>query len=366
MNFKYEKHENDLRKALIRNYLNNYDLKGNSDAKNYNKEEIKMSQNSKNYTKSKNSSGNYYHDLKLRLLEEYQDKSLEDIKGSEVIENSYGETLKIVEKEKIDFKLKKHNFKEELLSDLKLVSRIGPATENRLKEEGYSDIQSLIVHEKHGRNAEIAIEKIENSNFKECYGLIKNSHSSNNIIKSMGLLEKENFKFMDIETLGLSNVPIILIGIAEIKGKNIVSSQYLLRDKNEEPAVLKGFFSHLDEDSAYVTYNGATFDVPFIKNRFNYYQMDYNLNLVNYDLLYYVRKLWKRKLPNCKLTTVEEHLFDIERIDDVPGAHIPGYYETYLKENNIGPLIPIIEHNRMDIVSLASFLMKIHDETCSL
>jgi uncharacterized protein YprB with RNaseH-like and TPR domain len=308
-------------------------------------------------------SNSYFHDLKQKLLEEYKDHDLEDIEGSEVIETKYGETLKIVQKEKLNFTLKNNDFKKEICNDLTLIHRIGTISEKRLKEQGYCDIYSLLEHDCFSKSAEIAIKKIESKSFHEIFNFIKkNSYHYNNILKCTSLIDHENFKFMDIETLGLSNVPIILIGVAEIKGKSIVSSQYLLRDKSEEPSILEGFYTHLDDDSVYVTYNGASFDLPFIKNRSNFYRMNYEYDIANYDLIYPARRLWRNKLPNCKLTTIEKHLFGIERVDDVPGPHIPGYYETFLKENNIGPLIPIIEHNRMDIVSLASFLMKMCDE----
>lgn len=304
--------------------------------------------------------------LKYTLLEKYQDQKLEDIEGSEVIENSSGETLKIVKKEKIDFSLDNKNFKKELMCDLKLIPKVGPATEKKLKEAGFTDIPSLLEHEKYCEHAEEAIEKLESDSHWDKFNLIrKNSKSKGKMLKCAGDLDYDSFKFMDIETLGLSNVPIILIGVAEMdkKGKNITSTQYLLRDKVEEPAVIEEYLSHIDENSTLFTYNGASFDVPFIKNRCNYYQIENNVEPFHYDLIYYARDLWKDKLPNCKLTTIEKNIFDINRVDDVPGAHIPSYYDTYLKENNIGPLIPIIEHNRLDIVSLAKFLMTMHEKS---
>ena len=185
----------------------------------------------------------------------------------------------------------------------------------------------------------------------------------NSTLKSLNSLDPFNLKFMDIETLGLSSAPIILLGIAEIKGKYIESNQYLLRDKEEEPALIEAYLSHIDEASVHVTYNGASFDIPFIKNRARLYRMDCNLDQTHFDLMYPARNLWKDVLPNCKLTTIEEEIFNIKREDDVPGAFIPDYYESYLATKNIGPLIPIIEHNRMDIVSLADFLMKIYEES---
>lgn len=317
--------------------------------------------------KAAKNSKSHFQDLKEGLMNKYQEYNFEDIEGSEVIENKYGETLKITQKEKIKFSLKENNLKKDLLNDLKILPQIGASTEIKLKEEGFHDLYSLLDNEKYSKNAELAINQIESYCFVNQYNLLKKSakyskSSKNNIIKSAVHLDPYNLKFMDIETLGLSNVPVILIGIAEIKGKYIESNQYLLRNKSEEPAAIESYLSHLDEVSIHVTYNGASFDVPFIKNRARNYRMKYNLDQTHFDLIYFARNLWKDKLPNCKLTTIEENIFDIHRKDDVPGAYIPDYYETYLKKNNIGPLIPIIEHNRMDIVSLASFLMKIYNE----
>jgi uncharacterized protein YprB with RNaseH-like and TPR domain len=67
-------------------------------------------------------------------------------------------------------------------------------------------------------------------------------------------------------------------------------------------------------------------------------------------------------LPNCKLTTIEKHLFGIEREDDIPSGLVPEFYKIYTKTNNIGPLIPIIEHNRQDIITLAKIFSKLHEE----
>ncbi|MDR1819332.1 MAG: ribonuclease H-like domain-containing protein [Methanobrevibacter sp.] len=345
MNYRLIKHEIELKKRL-------------------------QNMNSKNGTESPNSLSkentsmpfkDYYTNLKEELLNKYKNKTLKHVKGSKLAENEYSECLKIVQKEKINFKLKECDFKEELDCNLKLVKQIGPNTEYNLKKKGYGNIASLLNHRRYWNYAQIAIDKIESGSFTEKFNLIKKRDSSN-LIKTLNLLDFENLKFMDIETLGFSNVPIILLGIAELKDKNIVSTQYFLQDKKEEPAILHSLLRHLNEDSVFVTYNGASFDVPFIKNRFSYYRMNYNYNIPNYDLIHFTRRLWRNILPNCKLTTIEKYLLNIERINDVPGSHIPNYYETYLEEKNIGPIIPIIEHNRRDIVSLAQFLMKIHDE----
>ena len=336
------------------NYILNSILKSSPSSENFSFEEYRKV------------SPAYYEDLKEQLLLKYQDRKLTDIEGSKVISTPYGDTLEIVQKEKIDFKLAENNFKNQMNHNLKLLPKIGIKTEENLKKQGFDTIESLLHHDSHKDNAKSFLENMEDMSFMEIIDLLNQNiygkSCRDNLIKCVSIPDYENFKFMDIETLGLSNVPIILIGVAEIKGNNIISSQYFLRDLDEEIAVLKGYFSHLDEDSVHVTFNGKTFDVPYIKNRLNYHRIDVDFDLAHLDLMYFAKYLWRDELPNCQLQTIEKYKFGLERVDDVPGQYIPGYYNTYLSERNIGPMIPIIEHNRQDIVSLADFLMKMYEE----
>ena len=311
-------------------------------------------------------SGSYFKDYKQKLLNDYEGKKLSDIDNSKVVSTSCGDALKITTTEKIDFKIQDNNFKNQINNNLKLLPKIGLKTEQNLKNNGYATIESLKNHDKYGNVAEKFMENIDDLSFAETIDILdKNKYSKkcrDNIIKSISLTDSENFKFMDIETLGLSNVPIILIGVAEVKKDKIISSQYFLRDIYEESAVIGAYLSHLDEDSVHVTFNGKSFDVPYIKNRCLYNRIDADLDLPHLDLMYFAKNLWKDDLPNCQLQTIERELFDIERHGDVPGQYIPDYYNTYLEKENIGPIVPIIEHNRQDIVSLASFLEKMYEE----
>lgn len=311
-------------------------------------------------------SSSYFNDYKQRLLNDYEGKKLMDIDNSEVISTSFGDTLRITQKEEIDFDIYDNDFKSQMNSNLKLLPKIGIRTEQNLKDKGYTTIESLKNHDRYCDAASKFMENIDDLSFCEIIEILDNNKYSkkcrDNVLKSISLTDRENFKFMDIETLGLSNVPIILIGIAEIKKNKIISSQYFLRDIYEEGAIIEAYLSHLDEDSVHVTFNGKSFDVPFIKNRCRYNRLDVDLDLPHLDLMYFAKNLWKDDLPNCQLQTIERELFGIEREGDVPGQYIPNYYNTYLSERNIGPIVPIIEHNRQDIVSLASFLEKMYEE----
>jgi len=309
----------------------------------------------------------YFNNLKNDLLKRYDGKSLQNIDGAMKIETDYGETLKVTSSEKVDFEFEECDFKNSLYNNLKLIPGIGPNKEITLKNNGFDSINDLKSHDSYCNHASKIIEIIENNSFNEILDLLnKNKYSKkcrDNVIKSLSLVEKENFRFMDIETLGLSNVPLILIGVAEIKNDVVTTSQYFLEDTSQEKAAIDSYLSHIDEESIHVTFNGASFDIPFIKNRSNFHGLDCSLDQCHFDLIYFVRALWKDKLPNCKLATIEKEIFNISRDIDVPGSEIPDYYKTYLAKNNIGPIIPIIEHNKQDIVSLSSFLMRIYEES---
>lgn len=303
-------------------------------------------------------------DLKNRLLQKYEDQTVEDL-GGELIETSEGEVLCISNREKINFKLKSHQkIRKSLINDLKLLPGIGEATENRLKDQGFKTMECLEEHPKFGERASLFLEKLNSKSCSQMCDLIKTRYPASHprVLDCAGFSQDEHFIFLDIETLGLSNQPVILMGEASIEDGEIEVRQYLLRELGEEPAVLSAFTQQVTPETSFVSFNGVTFDLPYIKNRLRYHRIKYDLDRPHFDLLHYSRRFWKNQLPNCKLTTIERHFFDIERVDDVPGSHIPGYYSTYLKEKNIGPLVPIIEHNRLDIVTLALILSQMHEE----
>ncbi len=328
----------------------------------------KNGQNQVNSVDSRNKSfsHSYYKDLKEKLLVEYDSKSLDDVMNCRLSKTSFGDALKITTKEKIDFNITDNDFMHQINNNLKLLPRVGLKTEQNLKDRGYTTIDSLTDHDKYGDIATKFLDEIEDMPFRDIIDLLdRNRYSKrcrDNLVKCISLADIENFKFMDIETKGLSNVPIILIGVAEIKGSNIIASQYFLRDYREEPNIIEAYLSHLDDDSIHVTFNGKTFDVPFIKNRCIYNGINANIDLPHLDLMYFAKNLWSDALPNCQLQTIEREIFGIEREGDVPGQYIPGYYDTYLLEDNIGPVVPIIEHNCQDIISLAYFLEKMYED----
>jgi hypothetical protein len=69
--------------------------------------------------------------------------------------------------------------------------------------------------------------------------------------------------------------PIILIGIGRLAGETLETNQYLLREISEEPAALNAALGDLTgEETALVSFNGKSFDVPYIGERAAYYGLN--------------------------------------------------------------------------------------------
>ena len=303
--------------------------------------------------------------LKEKLLNDHEGIVLEDlIDGNEIATDS-GTCYDIENRSRLKFNtLDQEKARKKILSDLKLLSGIGASRELKLQSEGYKTIEDLVEHERFGREASNLLKIVNECNkcdisdrISECY---PKSHPMS--LFSSSFSNEEDFIFLDIETLGFSNVPIILLGVAKVHGNEICVNQYLSRSVGEENAVLEAFSSHVEGESVFVTFNGQTFDIPYIRNRMRYFNIKQNLDRPHFDLLHFSRRTWSDELPNCQLTTIENHLFGIERIDDVPSGLVPAFYKTYIKTQNIGPLVPIIEHNRQDIITLALIFSRLHDE----
>ena len=87
-------------------------------------------------------------------------------------------------------------------------------------------IESLKNHDKYSDIASKFLNEIDEMSFGDIVELLNDNRYTkrcrDNLLKCISLTDVENFKFMDIETKGLSNVPLILIGVAEIKGNKII------------------------------------------------------------------------------------------------------------------------------------------------
>jgi uncharacterized protein YprB with RNaseH-like and TPR domain len=302
--------------------------------------------------------------LEGELIKQYQDKSLEDAISGEVVSNDQGECYSISTSCTSNFKLMPYQeSRQHVISDLKVLSGIGPVGEQALKRKGYKTVEDLKRHPRWKKQAVDYMKIVDNKEVdsiqKWLWQRLPKSHPLLHYLA--GFCRDQDFAIIDIETLGLSERPIILLGIAKPTKDHICTSQFLLRDIGDEPGAIWALVSQLEPNLSFITFNGRSFDIPYIKQRLAYYGLDAPLDNPHFDVLHFTRRALKHKLPDCRLDTVEKYI-GIKRDINIPGALVPHFYETYLRTKNVGPLVPIVEHNKQDLLTLGSLSSKLYEE----
>jgi hypothetical protein len=164
---------------------------------------------------------------------------------------------------------------------------------------------------------------------------------------------------LDTETTGLGTaagtLP-FLVALGRWQGDSMVIRQLLLPDHPDEPAFLDLLERHLPPDAILVTYNGRSFDWPLIANRYRLHGRRPPQVADHLDLLPVARQLWRHRLPDARLASVEAGIASVRRHGDLPGALIPEMYFDWLRRRVPDVFPPILEHNHQDVLSLALLL----------
>ena len=161
---------------------------------------------------------------------------------------------------------------------------------------------------------------------------------------------------LDTETTGLATAAgtvAFLIGLGWWEGDAFRQVQLLLPDHADEPALLDELARHLPPDAWLVTYNGRGFDWPLLVTRYRMARRAAPAHDGHLDLLPIVRRLFRHRMENARLQTVERSLLGLERHDDVDGWEIPGRYLGFLRGGPAHPLLAVVRHNDEDVRSLA-------------
>ena len=242
----------------------------------------------------------------------------------------------------------------ELIRCLRLISGIGPLREKYLKQRGCKTIRDLWYIRRYQAEAQKVLACIEEGETGTIESLIHKRIGRTHplMITASALSPDENFVFLDIETLGVFSRPVFLIGSASVRDGKVILNQFLARDIEEELPALLAWQASVPKDATLISYNGRSFDVPYLADRFAYYGIEHSYPKHQIDLLHITRRTIGRSQKNCRLGTIEEQVLGIKRRSDLPGAMVPEFYDIYRRTKNPGPLIPILKHNRQDVLSL--------------
>ena len=183
----------------------------------------------------------------------------------------------------------------------------------------------------------------------------------------------ERTLFVDLETTGLSGgagTVAFLVGCGWFDMGAFQVRQFVLTSYASERALLCAVAECFRATSLLVTYNGKTFDVPVMETRWLFHRMPLPLESVrHFDMLHPARRLWRAREETanvgasshaasgeggCRLGTLERVLCDVTRVGDIPGMDIPARYFRFLRSGDARPLEPVLEHNRLDLISLAA------------
>jgi uncharacterized protein YprB with RNaseH-like and TPR domain len=162
--------------------------------------------------------------------------------------------------------------------------------------------------------------------------------------------------FLDLETGGFASSPVFLAGTMHWNGSDFVIRQYFARHYGEEAALLAAFAEQARGFRYLVTFNGKSYDVPFLAGRAVVHRVALDLPPGHVDLLHPARRRWKRTLPNCRLQTLELHVCRRRRVGDVPSEEVPGLYHDFVHRGDPYRLIPVFHHNMMDVITMGEIL----------
>jgi tetratricopeptide (TPR) repeat protein len=75
-------------------------------------------------------------------------------------------------------------------------------------------------------------------------------------------------------------------------------------------------------------------------------------------LLTLARRIFRPRLPDCALQTIEQAVLHLHRADDLPGSLIPSRYFAWVRDGDPRVLDPVFTHNRQDVLSMVLLLAR--------
>jgi len=181
------------------------------------------------------------------------------------------------------------------------------------------------------------------------------------------------FMFFDIETTGLSGgagTYAFLVGCAGFgDAGEFLTRQYVLASHSDERPMLEIVSGELARAGALVTFNGKSFDAPVLEMRYMFHRLQWpGARLPHIDVLHPARLFWgvagarqtnEPERSACSLVALEQKVLGLRRAGDVPGFEIPTRYFQFLRSGDARPLGAVLEHNRLDLLTLAGLTVRL-------
>lgn len=168
--------------------------------------------------------------------------------------------------------------------------------------------------------------------------------------------------FLDIEATGLEHgagTVAFMVGLGSYDGRCVRVRQLVLREPDEEKALLALLWEAVAAHRFLVSFNGKSFDLSVLQSRLVLNRFctarEGELKLrPHLDLLHVGRGLFKQVWSDVRLQTLEARVLGFVREDDVPGSLAPLCWFRWLREADPRPLAGIARHNHYDVLSMVS------------
>ena len=205
---------------------------------------------------------------------------------------------------------------------------------------------------------------------------------------SAGADARAPFVFFDLETTGLSGgagTQAFLVGCGWFDDDAaFVTRQFLLTRYADERPMLDAVAGQLARAGALVSFNGKSFDAPLLETRYLFHRLSWNgRQLPHVDVLHPARRFWRtdgarsfnarlygdpervalHRDHGCSLGALEKQILGVRRSADVPSFEIPRRYFQFVRTGDARPLAAVLEHNRLDLLSLAALTARLFHVT---
>ncbi|MCB1140095.1 MAG: ribonuclease H-like domain-containing protein [Leptospiraceae bacterium] len=206
-----------------------------------------------------------------------------------------------------------------------------------------------------------------------------------------GMVHRDEVLFLDTETTGLSRGPgnfPFLYGLAWFKGNSLIFQQYFLDGPGAEEVFHTRLSQLLAGFGAICTYNGKSFDIPVIRNRFVLLGERFRAPPIHLDLYHFWKSMfggYARKSKSgpafasaqspagvmrngrtsegkgkasFRQLDMEREVLGFERQNDLPGSEVPQVYFDYRKYSRKERMARVLQHNELDLLGLALLFLR--------
>lgn len=157
---------------------------------------------------------------------------------------------------------------------------------------------------------------------------------------------------LDIETTGLSPAKnfIYCIGCSFIEKEDISIQLLFAENETDEPQLLKQLSGLLVSHTTVITFNGTTFDIPFLKKRYAHYNLKDPFSHTSFLDLYRESRQLKKllRLESYKQKSLEQFLGSF-REDTYSGGELIDVYLKYIHGPDPEGLKLLFTHNYEDV-----------------